>query len=669
MDETPISKSSKIRISASIFFGLLLFRIIYILLESQYHQSILTLTSSPGLTRPQLEALNQQGHNLAAIGLTLLLFPSFLLLSRRLPKFALRFALTSFLCIASIFSIHRSLEYTVDAIVDFNMEKAYEAYYISIFKYGTLNNIFTYDSYISTDHIRSDTLTLADRLIASNSFLMTITDPGLIQRLIKVGIHHFIDIQIEMNPDDYDIAKKKFHSTITKLTTAFNQLKESRNKLKMDLSAAESKQYERYKELLTKTDDAWNRYQQAHKDAQQHFLDETTAQKIDRRYSELRRFFIYRKFQRAKDQYNKSMQENFGHYIKPESWCISDKCPAREKIPQVIKSEIQDALTKQTAPIPINLSANQFRNHPQTIKSISQKSGLSLPDDFDYSLQAYNKAYQQALIKQRDDGITKIRRTLTDNGFHNMNIGIGWKEFTNHPSIRQNFQRLYPEMSDKVYSSIHKMLTNGDISRFREEVYTPILTPNIQNQLYQKQDFKNNLHARELGRESIKVLYIPPFALSLSMISLLLNITSIFGMLASLILLGKKRFTTPAITIFVIILATLPLIGTFRINNPIVTSLKNTPSANYYLQFMEWMAFYQNLNYYFQNTISPLQKPLNTITFALNSSIQLVNHAVSGIQSEKETTDEPLHNSVNKHHNYRTFRMQPDNSKTTKRYQ
>src|SRR5690606_35894174 len=140
---------------------------------------VLYTTTSAELSKETIEELNINGHRISAIGITLLLLPFLYFIVKRLQKIKMILALFVLSVLTYTLS-YQSLNIIVEKIVDINKEHRHDAYYVNIFKYGILNNIFAYDSFIQNQKIQNDTLDVNDRILLTNTFLLLYADKELI---------------------------------------------------------------------------------------------------------------------------------------------------------------------------------------------------------------------------------------------------------------------------------------------------------------------------------------------------------------------------------------------------------------------------------------------------------------------------------------------------------
>ncbi|MDQ7061770.1 MAG: hypothetical protein Q9M43_11885 [Sulfurimonas sp.] len=160
---------ARIKYPLYLFLIILLVKLGYILVESYYNYYVLSVTTSASLTKETIENLNINGHRISAMGITLLLFPFLYFLAKIIFK---RFKLitTLLLSVLTYFIAFSSLNMLIDKVVLENKEKRHDAYYVNVFKYGVLNNIFIYDSFVDSKRIENNTMDANDKILLTNTF-------------------------------------------------------------------------------------------------------------------------------------------------------------------------------------------------------------------------------------------------------------------------------------------------------------------------------------------------------------------------------------------------------------------------------------------------------------------------------------------------------------------
>ena len=124
-----------------LFIALIVAKFGYIIVESFYNYHVLVTTTNAELNKDVIEELNRNGHRISSIGITLLLIPFFYLVVKKFSHNII-YSTIAITTIATYFFTYNMLNHTIDYIVESNKEKRHDAYYVNIFKYGILNNIF-----------------------------------------------------------------------------------------------------------------------------------------------------------------------------------------------------------------------------------------------------------------------------------------------------------------------------------------------------------------------------------------------------------------------------------------------------------------------------------------------------------------------------------------------
>ncbi|MEY8198423.1 MAG: hypothetical protein RPS47_04225 [Colwellia sp.] len=587
------------------FFMLLLFsRLVYICLESNYHQHILDIVSAAGVGKSDIEGLNDYGHTLASVGITLALAPFWFWLAGRWENIwerrLLYFVVFSVLSFSTIRVI---LGFVVDEIVAVNEDKAYEAYYVQQFKYGILNNIFGYEDYMPRRHIETGGLTLDDKIVAANSFLVTLADDRLLDRLAKKGRQRIPDIYAAMNPAEYDALKYEFETLFRRMEHGWNEFQSKRKDLNEELMegyakavASESKQFD---SMNIRINEAYADYMTSVKAADAKVSEIVTVKNINQFYRELSRFFRWRKYSSAISTYTKNMSDSFGHYIEPERWCSGGKCPHKGQIKKVITEEIFAKRDKKLKGIPARLSFRKFRQHDQVKKTLARELGFGTRlYNFNYTKQSFNRLYWDHAKRKKsnfiDSFVREANKKLKTKG---LTIGATWADFVNSSAVDTRVSKAFPGVRDEVRRDIKRMMLNADMSRFKELVYMPLVKNKVDGAGYSRIDFERDPEAISVGKDAIKLLYVPPFALSLSMLSLLMNIISVVLMLVSVICLGYRPIMIITCSAFLLLILALPFSQAVGpVKNPIMEKIKTKPLIGEYVDFLHWLKFYQQYN-------------------------------------------------------------------------
>ncbi len=217
-------KSSNLKYPLYLFIAILVAKFGYIIIESFYNYHVLTVTTSPSLTKETIEELNTNGHRISAIGITLLLIPFLYLMVKRFNK-NIMIGLLTIMSITTYLVSFEGLNVVVDKIVQENKDKRHDAYYVNIFKYGILNNIFAYNSFIDNNKIQNNTIDVNDRILLTNTFLLLHADKKLISKLKERGKEKVADLYIDRNAkEDYQLKFNQFKDASQEIAILWNKL-------------------------------------------------------------------------------------------------------------------------------------------------------------------------------------------------------------------------------------------------------------------------------------------------------------------------------------------------------------------------------------------------------------------------------------------------------------
>ena len=143
------------------------------------------------------------------------------------------------------------------------------------------------------------TLTLDDKIVAANSFLVTLADDRLLDRLAKKGRQRIPDIYAAMNPAEYDALKYEFETLFRRMEHGWNEFQSKRKDLNEELMegyakavASESKQFD---SMNIRINEAYADYMTSVKAADAKVSEIVTVKNINQFYRELSRFFRDRK--------------------------------------------------------------------------------------------------------------------------------------------------------------------------------------------------------------------------------------------------------------------------------------------------------------------------------------------------------------------------------------
>ncbi len=581
-----------------LFLLILFSKLGYIVVESFYNYYVLTITTSASLSKDAIEELNTNGHRISAIGITLLLIPFLYLFVRNLNK-KVMIGLLIILSISTYFIAFSTLNIVVDKIVETNKDKRHDAYYVNIFKYGILNNIFAYNSFIDNNKIKNNNIDVNDRILLTNTFLLLHADKELINKLKNRGKEKVADLYIDRNlKDDFQQKYELFKKASDNISKLWNELNHNKIKLKSNILKLEQEKYikETYDKFVKNLKLSYSAYKIGWEEVDKKILEETSPSKISQIENNLKKYFRYQRYEKAKKQYRQNMQDNFGHYIKPNVWKDASGQISSYHINEVIKNEILKEANKRLGKTPKNLSVKKYMYHYETKLAVMKKlkqNGILIPYEFNYSYKQFKHYYKIMATKKisqiYDDFYTKLKDKI---GINDIKLNMRWKDFIYSNYIKSKIANNFDNTN---INNILKALYSKDLSNFRKLVYLPTIKDKVNDMMYKKADFKDGGKASIYGDEAIKLLYIPPFALSVSIIALLLNIITVFGMLLSIVKLSsiKVKMAQTTLALMIILIPILLSNNSFD-NKMIQQSIGKSTKA--YLDFLSWISFYEKLN-------------------------------------------------------------------------
>ncbi len=582
-----------------LFIAILLLKIGYIFIESYYNYYVLSITTSASLTKETLESLNLNGHRISATGITLLIIPILYFIASRF----FRENIVSFLVIFSLFTYfiaYESLNKMVDKIVEVNKDKRHDAYYVNIFKYGILNNIFVYNSFIDSEKISNNTIDVDDRILLTNTFLLLHSDEELITKLKKRGQIKIADLYIDKEAkEDFELKKKQFEVASQNITLLFNELNKNKVELKKHLDKLSDVEMKKAYQLFVKSlKQAYYDYRLAWNAVHERIAYETSDEKMKQVRDKLEHYFKFKRFKSTQKKYVKSVFKNFGHFIHPNDFKNINGELTNESIRVIIKREILLKVGEKLKKFPDAMNIEEFLYHYESRFLVMKKLheyDILVPYDFNYSAVEFYKYFTvMAVQKHREAYDTFYTQLEKKIGKNDIKLSMSWQEFIYSDFIKKKIQEKINLDDEKSRKNLLKALNSKDLSNFRELVYRPYISDQVKEMSYNQEDFKDGEVASVYGDDAIKLLYIPPFALSISIIALLLNIFTVFGMLMLL-------FRIPSSLRFIVkttLLVSISLVPIYYKTDTINANLLNQPTkeTRIYLNFLVWISYYQKQN-------------------------------------------------------------------------
>jgi len=528
-------------------------KVSYLFLEVYYNGYLIEIITNNSVTPVILEELESLGHNVSSIGLTLLLTPLFYLILKRIisiPKLV-PLLLVSFMTL-SFFTFHSLLVSLMDKVVDTYKEKRYSSYYVSTFKYAMLNGSLGYETFMPRENLKN--FDVLDRVLVANMFLLNYIDDSLIDKLIDRGQEQFIDVFIlKYSLEDYDRSRIGFETRVQTITNYYNDYITKSKKINrkfsgMDNNAIVTKMYAKFTKALK---------------------DE------------------YLSYEKAVIKYETTIDID-----DPKKYAILEK--------RALK-----VFNLKYKGIPTDLSARAFYKHPivknMTIKKLKEH-GLYVSKNFNYSKAEFASAYKNKIHRAFKSEKKKFYSQLKETTGKSLPFGLTYRQFA------YRFKNDFNAEFGKKYSNVaYKMLLSRDSSKFYEKLYKPYFTHNNLDQyLLSREDFEGDKNAL-LGDNAIKHLYVPPFAIAISLLTGILNFISVLAFLFfiffKLDLSSSKEFFTKTAFKLVLLLA-FCLYPYYEVNNlnilqkyQALQKLQENETAAPYIKILEWVMVYEKVTY------------------------------------------------------------------------
>ena len=419
--------------SITFLIVIIVVKLIYLYFESHYNGSLIDISSDPNVEKEILNNLELYGHKLSAIGLTLLVIPLFYLVFK---KYFTELKTFIFLGISSIIIysfFYILLNVLIEKIIENNKDKRYSAYYTTIFKYGMLNNKMGYNSFIPNE--RLENLSIEDKVLISNMFLLTFFDSELISRLVKNGTKLTEAYISKYDFENYKKSESQFNDKVKEINTLYDEYISKNKEIndnfsKEDNAFKANALYEQFKIDLN------SKYIEYHSKSNEFEKNQNpSAQKIDNYYNELSRYFRYQNTSSAKNSYRTKMIGEFGYYIEPYRWCEGSICPSKRSIAFVIQEESKRQWVNKVGNIEPHLNKESFFKHSETRKKVAlelRKEGLNVPLNFDNTRDSFFEAYRNKLQQKHQSVTVEFRNKFKKRLNKNIVVGLNYAQFVSY---------------------------------------------------------------------------------------------------------------------------------------------------------------------------------------------------------------------------------------------
>jgi len=514
--------------------SLIIAKLIYLGFESYYNGFVIDVVTSTHVDPELMQRLERFGNRISSVGITLLLLPFFYLGAKKYFSFhqGVMVIVIVLLTVSTYFGIHKGLNKAVYEIVKQNKDKRYESYYIELFKYGMLTGKLGYSSFIPKENL--DNLSIYDKVMISNLFLLTQIDKELIKKFVTRGKESFFDIYVHKYfQNDYNEARYRFEDMALRIQEDWDLYSDGISGINKKFSRIDSAKEmdEKYRVFIKSVKREYTKYR-INVRQYTNILNANLAksQQLNR---DLIGYFVKDGSIMSKTEYEDIMQKYFGHDISPKRWCEGNICPATRRVTKIIEEETFAKWKKDHGSLALNLSQKQFLQHPKTRKRVInqlRKEGIAVKSSFNYSKKEYVAGYMKTVDGKFQINKRKLQKEFAEKtGIRNVKLGLSFEQFAS--MYKKEIMLQYKE---KKYGRImYQMILEGDLTGFYDRLYKPMLRAKYYDQAFpEEKDF--DIKLAEYGDTAIKMLYIPPFAIFMSLIAGLLNIVSVVALLVFL---------------------------------------------------------------------------------------------------------------------------------------
>ncbi len=593
------------KIGLYFLLALIAAKLIYLGFESYYNGFVIDVVTSPHVDQDLLLKLENFGNRISSVGITLLLIPIYYLVAKKYFGFhtGVMIILVLVLSVSSYFAIHKGLNRAVFEIVKQNKDKRYESYYIELFKYGMLTGKLGYSSFIPKENL--DNLSIYDKVMISNLFLLTQIDKELIKKFVTRGKESFFDIYIHKYfQTDYNEARYRFEDMALRIQEDWDLYNEGISAINKKFSSIDSQEKldAKYAAFTKEIKRDYTKYRINVRQYTNILNDNLSqSQQLNR---DLINYFDKGASIVHKKEYENIMQKYFGKDIDPNRWCEGRICPVTRRVTQVIEEETFSQWNKEHDGLPLNLSQKQYFKHPSVHEKIIaklRKEGISVKNSFNYSKQEYIAGYMKTVDAQFQKQKQILQNEFADKtGIKGIDLGLSFVQFAS--KYKKEIMYLYKE--EKYGHLMYQMVLEGDLTGFYDRLYKPMLREKYYDQAFpEEKDFKIKL--AEYGDTAIKMLYIPPFAIFMSLVAGLLNFVSVIVLIIFLPFYMKSGIgmiaakTAAKVLIFAMLIYVPYTIGKKNDILAPYSVLESFKGSAYdpYMQTLNWLLVVEAFNY------------------------------------------------------------------------
>lgn len=589
-----------------LFIALFIAKVGYIVIESFYNYHVLfTTTSVDIISKEVLEQLNKNGHLISSSGITLLLIPFLYLAVKRITNKEVMYTIFTISSIITFFFSYIMLNKAIDYIVEKNQDKRHDAYYVDLFKFGLLKKHFDYDSFIKIDNIKNEKLTINDRILLTNSFLLLQADEKLIDKLKKRGYERAPEIYIEKNIDDFNNEFNKFDTLAQEIISGYTKFNDEKKILQNNINnidkLGDNKEISKhYNELISKIKENYEIYKKSKAKAEKIIKQETSYEKINDIYKKLQYYFNNRNKSSVQKKYDSMMIEKFGKNIDPNRWLDNYERLSMYQIKKVITEEVTSDIPKIGNSERL-LSFDEFKNTQKVRDNIYNKlksEGIIISkQNFDYSKSQFTISYNNMLTTKKNKLYEMFTNGLNKSfGKNDLNTKTTWNEFLYSNYLKNKIKSELKITNEKDFNIVIEIIKSDNRKEsFKNLLYIPKVKTEIDKLFFTKEQFNKDKLAIKVGNEAIKLLYIPPFALAISILALLLNIITVVGLFLELKKVSSLIVWVVKISLLIGI-CLLPVISNYDgLDNELIRKEANIEMNNY-LNFLNWLSYYEKFN-------------------------------------------------------------------------
>lgn len=511
--------------------GIIAVKLLYLAIEFYYNRTLIEFAGARYITETQVDNIELFGHNLAALGASLLIVP---LLFRRLHCRFTRVGAKALLAVGlyaiSHTAVYQAQTLLLDSLVDrAGVRTQYNAYYLNIIRGLLARGDLVHPGIIPSP----EDIGTRDKLMLAQLPLAAATDPQLIENVRTSGAaaleNYLRERALREDFSPYWAKYLKARQGLDELWAGYRRLLTEAEK---GLSNPDKEAAALYGELLKAGESRYEDYRKLSQAFATYRAKQSTS--LPRFYAQLQTYFSSPTGARWRDVYVPLMEEMFGYQVRDENyWCDGNRCPGSSSY---VRRQVEALWVRQfqssSGGFVPGLAKADFLNHEafrDALSEAAEQRGLSVPASAFSDLTAFVAAYRAAA---EHAAASQARAEFDERTGIDVPPGLNAEEFASHPAVVAKFSSQLPEA-----------LQGHPLTYTKAEFFDRLWRPEAERRI--QEAIAKSLPAdpavfdkpewEETGRKAVKMMYILPLALFFSAAMGFLNAASALALVLAVV--------------------------------------------------------------------------------------------------------------------------------------